>query len=198
MMTEALVEQPCTSLRERKKTATRTAIHDTALRLVAERGPHSVTVEEICAEVGVSPRTFFNYYPSKVAAAFDLLVSDIPADQQEWFLSTPGNLIADTCELVGRNVHLPTDYPRIKELLGQHPELSLDFWMQTVTRLRPVLKLIEQRTSDPHIARVAFGLVVAAVSSALARADGARPGGVGERLLAEIATMRSLIAETAS
>ncbi|MFZ0530827.1 MAG: TetR/AcrR family transcriptional regulator [Propionicimonas sp.] len=189
-------DRPCAGLRERKKAATRTAIHDTALRLVSERGPSSVTVEEICDEVGVSARTFFNYYPSKIAAAFDLMVAEIPVDQAEAFLTAPGGLVADACQLVGRNVNLPTDYPRIKQLLVQQPELGLDFWKQTITRLRPFLKLIERRTGDPHLARVVFGIVLAALTSAMARAETDPEDTIAERLLAEVATMASLIAES--
>lgn len=58
-----------TGLRERKKAATKAALCEATLRLaVAKGGLDAVTADEIAAEVGVSTRTFHNYFPNKEAA----------------------------------------------------------------------------------------------------------------------------------
>ncbi|MFS4092270.1 TetR/AcrR family transcriptional regulator [Streptomyces sp. AF1A] len=59
-------------LRDRKKRATRRALQSSALALFRRHGPEAVTVESICADADVSPRTFFNYFSTKDEAAFVL------------------------------------------------------------------------------------------------------------------------------
>jgi AcrR family transcriptional regulator len=55
-------------LRERKKVATRQALHEAAVRLAMAHGAEKVTVEAIADEAGVSRRTFSNYFANKEEA----------------------------------------------------------------------------------------------------------------------------------
>jgi AcrR family transcriptional regulator len=73
MTTEVLGTQ-LPGRRERKKLATRRALQDVALRLVAERGLDQVTVEDISEAADVATRTFFNYFSSKEEA----LLGNVP------------------------------------------------------------------------------------------------------------------------
>ena len=56
------------SLRERKKQATREALHRSAIELTAERGLAGVTIDAIAERADVAPRTVFNYFASKEEA----------------------------------------------------------------------------------------------------------------------------------
>jgi AcrR family transcriptional regulator len=56
------------SRRERKKNATRDALHEAAVALTEEMGLAAVTVEAITERADVAPRTFFNHFSSKVHA----------------------------------------------------------------------------------------------------------------------------------
>ena len=75
-------------LRERKKLATRLALHQAALQLVAERGLDGVSVDDIAARADVSPRTFFNYFPSKDDAVLGFDTTNTP-DIAERFAARP-------------------------------------------------------------------------------------------------------------
>ena len=56
--------------RDLAKLETRRRLGDAALTLFAERGFDEVTVDDIVQRAGVSRRTFFHHFPTKVAAAF--------------------------------------------------------------------------------------------------------------------------------
>ena len=81
-------------LRERKKAATRIALHEAALRLAVRDGLDRVTVEAIADAANVSRRTFSNYFSSKEEAIYHgdamrlhrilQLVREQPAGDHPW------------------------------------------------------------------------------------------------------------------
>jgi AcrR family transcriptional regulator len=81
-------------LRERKKAATRQALHEAAVRLAIEHGAERVTVEAIADDAGVSRRTFSNYFGSKEEAlmygdfqriqSLIEMVRERPAEESAW------------------------------------------------------------------------------------------------------------------
>lgn len=87
-------------LRERKRLATRRAIQRAALTVVQEQGLEAATVDEISRVAGVSPRTFFNYFPAKE----DALLGEPPTlagnEAAEWFVQDRGAILDGLCRLI--------------------------------------------------------------------------------------------------
>jgi AcrR family transcriptional regulator len=91
------------SLREQKRAVVRLALSDAALRLALERGLANVLVKDIASAVGVSPRTFNNYFSCKeealVAPAFDRIAQVLetlahrPAAEPLWEAVTQSILV---------------------------------------------------------------------------------------------------------
>ncbi|MFD0360900.1 TetR/AcrR family transcriptional regulator [Nocardia sp. GCM10030253] len=67
-MSQAPRDEPPMGLRAQKKRRTLLDLCLAARRLAVERGLDATTVDDIAKAVGVSPRTFFNYYETKMDA----------------------------------------------------------------------------------------------------------------------------------
>ncbi|WP_091707615.1 TetR/AcrR family transcriptional regulator [Microbacterium sp. cf046] len=87
------------SLRERRAAATSLGLQTEARRLTAERGLSGFTIEELCSEVGVSRRTFFNYFASKENAVLGIPVHSDTTDLEDAFVAGTGALVDDFAEL---------------------------------------------------------------------------------------------------
>jgi AcrR family transcriptional regulator len=59
-----------TSRRQAHKMRTERALQQAALELFAEHGYDTTTTDEIAEQAGVSPRTFFRYFPTKESVLF--------------------------------------------------------------------------------------------------------------------------------
>ena len=190
MTTDVVDAQP--GRRERKKLATRQALQDAALRLVAERGLDQVTVEDISEAADVATRTFFNYFSSKEeallgkaprnAAAVHRLVAERPAGESP---------LEAVCQVL-RTMILGLAERREESLLRQqvierHPGLLARQLGVYASFERGLAAAVAERLgpdrADPSYARLVAAVAVAAARSAVSswRAD------QGRRPLAELA-----------
>jgi AcrR family transcriptional regulator len=118
-------ETPSPSLRERKKVETWTALHEAAASLAQQIGVDQATVEAIAESAGVSPRTFFNYFPAKEDAVLGLREPVLDPDESAKLTGT-ADLLGQVSLLlvaVARSATGDTDAVRRRELLQRHPNL---------------------------------------------------------------------------
>jgi AcrR family transcriptional regulator len=160
----AFPAQAPASLRERKKLATRHELRRVTLRLVAERGFSNVTVEEIAEAANVSPRTFFNYFPSKEAALFGADPELAAATRDAIEHQTPGEPVVTVLRSV-MTAQARTVADEFAELGGDPME-----WLGRMRSAR----------TDPHLHAV-HGAQMAAIEASLADAIAQRLGTDVER-----------------
>jgi AcrR family transcriptional regulator len=177
-------------LRERKKLQTRNAIHEAAFHLIDTRGLDSTTVDEICEQAEVSTRTFFNYFPSKAAAALEFQGTSIDPTVAAAFRSASGSLVMALCDVIGSSAERGPSVARMKHLLARRPEL-LKIATQMMVEMREMyVSLAAERANDRAQAELAVTLVMAALSKTMHDGDNSgKP--INEQLRA---TVTSLIA----
>jgi len=150
---------PPASLRERKKAATRLLLRRTALELVAERGLANVTVEDIAEAAEVSPRTFFNYFPSKEAVLFGGDSDRAVALRAAIVSAVPGQPALDALRLVLRQ-DSEAMAGELRSLGGDPAE-----WVRRMKVAR----------TDPHV-RAAHAAQMSMIERAIAEGLAARLG----------------------
>lgn len=141
-------------LRARKKRARLEALVDATHRLAAERGLDAVTVEDICAEVGVSVRTFFNYFESKNDAVLGLAHWRLDPSAAEAFAAggPDGDLLADMQVLVASALdHPPLGKERMErafEVARSHPDLLMRAYTHVQGLHDEIEALVRRRLGD--------------------------------------------------
>lgn len=172
------------SLRERKKQRTRQEIHRAAAALMREQGVAATTVEQICATLDVSARTFFNYFPSKRAAALNFTGEGFDADALQRFESADGALIAAISDLVAATVPFADGDDVVRDLVDSRPELLGDLADAMLALRSGLTEVVRKRLDDEAAAARAVRLVLAAASLLLSAPP--RPGPLARQIEAEV------------
>ncbi|MHA7132690.1 TetR/AcrR family transcriptional regulator [Oerskovia turbata] len=149
---------PTAGLRERKKRERREALIDAAQTLVLERGLDDVTVEDICASIGVSTRTFFNYFASKDDAVLGVQeFSPSPGAVDVFVAGGPsGDLLDDlqalVADLLDQQAMSPDRVHRAIRIVEHEPRL-LARHMWWVENLRTgLIDVFDRRRADhPYV-----------------------------------------------
>jgi AcrR family transcriptional regulator len=190
-MTTNVAEAP-PGRRERKKQATRQALQDAALRLVAERGLDQVTVEDISEVADVATRTFFNYFSSKEEALLGNSPQNVAAVQRLVVERPAGESPLEAVCQVLRSMILELAERREESLLRQqvierHPGLLARQLGVYASFERALAAAVTERLgperADPSYARLVGAVAVAAARSAVS----SWRAGQGRRPLAELA-----------
>jgi len=161
------------TLRTRKKAATRQALHEAALSLAMRHGLDGVTVEDIADEVGVSRRTFSNYFANKEDAVVHAdrermrtllsLVKARPAGERPWLAlrRAVGDLYRD------RTIPDPEWVEQLR-LLRRHPSLLARQATDQMTLERDLAAVLTDRAQDleEELARLMTATFLAALRTA--------------------------------
>ncbi|MEH0109694.1 TetR/AcrR family transcriptional regulator [Tersicoccus sp. MR15.9] len=132
---------------------TRTDLIVRARDLALDRGLHGFTIEALCEDVGISRRTFFNYFASKDDAVIGTSAKDPLEALGEQFVArgrAGGDLLDDLRELVLRTFDdADTAHPaQLMELLRREPELAERAFSTMERRRNELTELIRRHTGS--------------------------------------------------
>lgn len=163
------MEQGADSLRAQRKRETSRALTQAARRLTTDRGFAGFTIEELCAEVGVSRRTFFNYFESKENAVFGFATIDSRQEElEEAFVAEHGDLLDDFMRLTILRFGLFNPLEDAAELFAvieQEPRLLKAAFEQLAKNERRDVGLIVRRTGEAPDAELRAEVMVQSVGA---------------------------------
>ncbi len=145
-------------LRERKRRRTRASVVAVARQLTLEHGLAGFTVEQLCDEVGISRRTFFNYFPSKEDAVLGHPDEGLPPAILDAFVasgrSTPPLPLLDAltdlfAEFGSRMPISREEYATMSAVLHREPHLLAKMAARAESKSQLLTELIVDREGLP-------------------------------------------------
>ena len=188
--------------------ATASRLTSVSRRLTAAHGLAGFTNEQVCDEVGVSRRTFFNYFPSKEEAVVGLDETEQAERFAAAFLASKSRgwaaVVDDLIQYViehsreaGLDLRAHND---LIAAISREPRLLARFIEMTRDREHQIAELVALRehttTDDPQV-RAAVQIVSSAMRMTGERIlDPRFTGDFAETVLESIAALRGVLAST--
>ncbi|MFI1916066.1 TetR/AcrR family transcriptional regulator [Nocardia sp. NPDC020380] len=161
--------------REQKKQQTRLEICMAARRLAVERGLDAMTVDDVSKAVGVSPRTFFNYYETKLDAVVGPVTEIGTPPTRELFVAggPTGVLLEDLVALYSSSYE-PEEQARegislVTQLITTEPRVLAGFVAAGVKHEAALQDLLRARlgaAATPEFVSLTAGLMSALTTRA--------------------------------
>ena len=108
---------------QQRSEETRTKIMDAAVKLFSTRGFAAASVDDICAEAGISKGAFYHHFESKQALFLALL--------DGWLHTIDHSIEASKDKTVPETFMQMTEaFPYLFETAGEGLPMFLEFWMQ--------------------------------------------------------------------
>ncbi|WP_435299235.1 TetR/AcrR family transcriptional regulator [Timonella sp. A28] len=159
---------PQGSLRAARKAKTQSALIAHARRMTLNKGLNGFTLDELCTEVGISRRTFFNYFASKDDAILGITLESPYTDYKETFLQSRGTLplveairilLGDSFQSMMNEEFTPDVMHKI---FLEQPTLLESLHKHAYSLISELTALITQREELPSPAGYAHTVAVAA------------------------------------
>jgi AcrR family transcriptional regulator len=153
------------SRRERKKLATRQALHEAAFALAERYGLAGVTIDAIAEQADVAPRTFFNYFGCKEDAILDR-DPERPAQLRREVLARPVDEDALTAlrrvmeEEMSRRVVDADRWVRRMRLIRSEPQLAAAMAAASEDVENVLVEAVAERTGRDPLTDMYPALVV--------------------------------------
>jgi AcrR family transcriptional regulator len=191
-----------------RKQATASRLTSVCRRLTIERGLSGYTIDEACAETGISRRTFFNYFPSKEDAVLGLDEIEESRFREEFltrgsrgWAAVVDDLLdaaAQHAESAGLNA---TDHLQFMGVLEREPRLLARFIGLSRERELALLTLVVEREGvniDDEFARASVGIVMTVLRAVGDRlTDPHIATDFGAALTTTLAALRAVLIPTA-
>ena len=198
-------------LRATKREATRRALAQAAFTLATEHGMRGTTVEDIAHEVGVAPRTFFNYYTCKEDAVTSLVLHRATAALDTWTPPEHAPVLEIVRRLVAHHLDAGTVDALVaeSELAREHPQLlpylrdvQLRMWLAAGERVSAALEaptddqLLQVQALIGALHAVATHALMAGAPEEGTPGEGASEEGTSERKVPGVESLRERLVAT--